>query len=419
MKTFATLYHQFISVSLTCLLLCLSGSPAWAQCANAPTLKFHSPVLINGTNGQAGAVYNFANVIPDVDAHVMIAGLHGGATLYNIDDSTGIGYYDAFQPYVGAAAKDTSYIDWKITFKKAGTNTDTTLGCLAVTAVDVDGDGSYLKEFIEAATPGSFSVDPATNLSTSFDGLRSKAISPVANVALIDTNRREAMFQMNFINISSLDYRNGAVSTYGSQQIRQTCIYFKPFFDTYYLLPVKLLSFSAQVQGEAVALNWSASDEDELSHYTVQRSEDGKQWLNIGNLRPRPKGGVNHYELQDLTPFGAIAYYRLMEVSTAGGIRFSSIVKVRLSQEAPAVFTHNTIVSSTLRLHIAAAESDQYMVELYAMSGALQQRQTGRTNGGAGTFLIEMSSATPGLYVLVIRNSRGGKLYQSRVLRVN
>lgn len=217
-----------------------------AQCSNAPTLKFHSPVLVSGTAGQVGAIYNFANVIPNVDAHVEITDLVGGAILYNIDDSAGIGFYDAFQPYIGAAANSTSYIDWRFTFKKEGTNTDTMLTCLAVTGLDIDGDGASLQEFIEAATPGSFAVDPSTNLAVSFDGVRSKAVSPITNVPMIDTTRLEAMFQMNFTNITTLDYRNGAISTYGAEQIRQTSIYFKPFFQTYFLLPTTLLSFTAR-----------------------------------------------------------------------------------------------------------------------------------------------------------------------------
>src|SRR5438128_2726437 len=126
---------------LSVLLSILCTNLAMGQCT-APTLVFHSPVLISGTNGQVGAMYNFADVAPGLDAHIEITGLSGGANLFNIDDSAGIGYYDAFQPYVGAGAGDTSYLDWRITFKKGGTDDDTTLPCVAVTGVDVDGDGS-------------------------------------------------------------------------------------------------------------------------------------------------------------------------------------------------------------------------------------------------------------------------------------
>src|SRR5688572_4209289 len=136
MKAIPTLCLKSI-IAVICIL---SAATATAQCSNAPTLKFFSPVLISGTDGQPGAVYRFANVAPGLDAHITVTALHGGAILYNIDDSAGIGYYDAFQPYIGAAANDTSFIDWKITFKKGGTDTDSMLPCLAVTGVDVDGD---------------------------------------------------------------------------------------------------------------------------------------------------------------------------------------------------------------------------------------------------------------------------------------
>ena len=140
MKTNLPETRKFVFSLIAMLVAGFFSTGLNAQCS-APTLKFHSPVLITGTNGQVGAVYLFAEVIPGVDAHIEIAGIYGGATLYNIDDSAGIGYYDAFQPYVGAAPNDTSYLDWKITFKIGGTTTDTTLACLAVTGVDVDGDG--------------------------------------------------------------------------------------------------------------------------------------------------------------------------------------------------------------------------------------------------------------------------------------
>lgn len=345
MKAYST--YRIFTILMLCYWTNLFTSPVKAQCI-APTMKFHSPVLISGTDRQVGAVYNFANVLPGVDAHIGIEGLFGGATLYNIDDTAGTGYYDAFQPYVGAAPNDTSYIDWKISFKKAGTSADTILPCVAVTGVDVDGDGVYLKEFIEAATPGSFAVDPVTNLTVSFDGVRSKAISPVTNVPLIDTNRLQAMFQMNFVNVSNLQYRNGAISTYGSQQIRQTCIYFKPFFSNYFLLPSKLLSFTANLIGETVKLNWTAADEGNIKHYTLQRSENGKSWMNIGNFPVISPNKLNSYIVNDFTEIDMTTYYRVMEVSLNGSIAYSSIVKIEPGKSGQPVFRHNTVLNNNI-----------------------------------------------------------------------
>lgn len=394
---------------------------AFGQCPNAPSLSFHSPVLISGTDKQIGAVYKFADVAPGLDAQIQITDLVGGATLFNIDDSTGVGYYPAFQPYVGAGANDTSYLDWRITFKVGGTNTDTMLACLAVTGVDVDGDGSRLKEFIEAATPGSFSVDPYTNLSVSFDGVRSKAISPVANIPLIDTAHHEAMFQMNFTNITTLDYRNGAISTYGSPQVRQTCIYFKPFFSSYFLLPTRLLSFAAKSTGQTVDLNWSAADETNLSMYVVQRSEDGRTWSRIARVPVSGTGSVGNYRLSDLSDINGPVYYRLMMLLQNGNASYSPVVKVT----APAVardpsFFHSTVFSHSVDLRITSADDLGCVIQLYSLGGSVVARRAVLLHGGSNPAVLDVpASAPPGVYLLSVRNSTGRELHHAKLVKTN
>ncbi len=417
MKAFITSYLNRL---LLLILVTSAGQFSIGQCNNAPTLKFHGPVLLSGTDGQVGAVYNFADVSPGLDAHIEVTGISGGATLYNIDDSTGIGYYDAFQPYVGAAANDTSYIDWRITFKIGGTDTDTMLACLAVTGVDVDGDGSSLQEFIEAATPGSFSVDPFTNLAVSFDGVRSKAISPVANIPLIDTNHLEAMFQMNFTNITTLDYRNGAISTYGAQQIRQTCIYFKPFFQSYFLLPTTLLSFTARALDQTVELKWSATGESDLNNYTVQRSENGKSWTNIGNIAVLSSNLTNNYLVNDFTDFNTVTYYRLIQVLKNGTTKYSAIVKVSPKDVAASQsFSNNTVFSNSIRLQATAAKNEEYSISVYSLSGSLLVNKKNIIHAGTTATTIDVpSSVMPGIYLLVVKNAKGQEVYHSKLVKV-
>src|SRR6478735_2180539 len=320
--------NYFLKLSLaTLFFISISIASVKAQC-EAPTMTFHSPVLISGTDNQIGAVYLFPEVLPGVDANIEIVDFVGGAALWNIDDSAGIGYYDAFQPYVVAPPNTNSWMDWRITFKVAGTSTDTALACFAITGVDTDGNGTDLQEFIEAATPGSYALDPNTILSFSFDGIQSKATSQVYNIPNIDTTHLEAMFQMNFTNISTLLYRNGAVSNHGSEMVRQTCIYFKPFFDTYtMLLPVKLLSFNAQSKNESILLNWGASTENDLKYYTVQKSTNGVNWKDINTIMPG-SSSVNNYYFTDNEKNSGVVYYRLKETQRNETVIYSKILKV-------------------------------------------------------------------------------------------
>ena len=401
------------------LLVSLSPVIAKSQCS-APTLTFHSPVLIGGTDRQMGAIYLFQNVIPGVDAHIEVLGLYGGATLYNIDDTTGIGYYHAFQPYVGAAPNDTSYIDWKISFKVAGTSTDTILACLAVTGVDVDGDGGWLKEFIEAATPGSIAVDPSTILAVSFDGVRSKAISTIYNIPLIDSARHEAMFQMNFTNISTLLYRNGAISTWGAQQIRQTCIYFKPFFhsSTFTLLPAKILSFTARSNNGINRLEWSASSEGDTKGYILEKSVDGKKWKSITTVLRGGSLAINNYSSADDEENSGIVYYRLKQVSTRGTFNYSKIVTVNSSVLSMHKITHNTIVTNTINFQIYGATKDEYTIEYFTMRGSkIKQDRLQIHPGINSTSLPFPSQLGPGSYILIIKNNKSQHVYSARLVK--
>lgn len=406
-------------VALFFLAIVLNSLPGAAQGNNYPSLTFHSPVLISGvgTENQVNAVYLFSNVCDGVDATITIMDIYHGATLNNIDDTTGVGYYDAFQPYVLAPANDSSYIDWKIDFKVAGTTRDTSLPKIAVTAIDVDGNGADLKEFIVASTPGTFGLDPDTYLQYTFDGVRSTAISTVANFPSIDTNQRKAMFQMNFKNVSSILYRNGAVSTGGGDMIRQTCIYFKSFFADELLLPVKLLSFNAVQSHETVVLNWSSTNETNLKYYTVQKSNDGSNWKNISNVTVGKKD-VNDYSLTDLEKNQTTVYYRLNQISTSGLSTYSRILKITSKENRVRNIRHNTLVNDQINLQINVDQNDEYILNIFSIAGKNISETKNKIYSGTNNFSIFLSARLePGMYILTIKNKLGQLVYGSKLVK--
>ena len=400
----------------TIILLFTIIKMASAQCATAPTLTFNSPKLIGGTDNEIGAVYLFPEVIAGVDAYVEIIDIVGGAKLMDIDNTTGSGYYDAFQPYVLSGANGTSYLDWKIIFKVAGSNTDTILDCLAVTAIDVDGNNKNLFEFVEAATPGSFAVDPFTNLTISFDGIRSKAEGQIATIPLIDTNQRQAMFQMNFTNINSLLYRNGAVST-GDTMTRQTCIYFKPFFSNWIVLPVKLLAFSAKEQTAGIVLNWSATNEQDMKSYTVQKSIDSKIWKDVETV----VAGINltnNYNMVDHDKNNVVTYYRLQQNSTKGTRSYSKMIMTGSTSSIKNLFTHSTVFTNGINLNISGEESKNIIVELYTLNGNKILRQQALIHSGNNSLHVTTpGTITSGIYLLSVKDNLGKQVYQSKIIK--
>lgn len=410
-------YRAFLKSILLAVLSMIWMSPARSQCS-APTLSFNSPQLISGTDGTAGAVYRFPSVIPGVDALVTIMGLYGGASLAEIDNTTGAGYYDAFQPYVWAGANDTSYIDWKIAFVQEGTFIDTTLACLAVTAIDVDGDNVQLKEFVEAATPGSFGVDPFSVLSVSFDGVKSKAIGQITTIPLIDTNHREAMFQMNFTNIHQLLYRNGAITTGGSQ-VRQTCIYFKPFFQEYILLPVRMQSFSLNMLGEGNQLSWVTSEEQQLKLYTLQKSTDGSQWKDINNQWPQYGNTTNRYSYIDREQLNVGSWYRIKQTDQKNRITYSKIIFAPAAEKVSRGIIHNSVINDQLNVQVETERPASCQISIVDASGKVVSSQIKNLSAGTHRFSIPVSASLPkGLYLLSVRNNNEQSAYTGKLIKM-
>lgn len=389
-----------------------------AQCSNAPSLVFSNPVLISGTDGQVGAVYRFPNVAPGMDAHIQILALGNGALLGEIDNTTQ-GYFDAWQPYVTAGANDTSYLDWHISFKRAGTFTDTILPCLAVTAVDVDGDNNALKEFIRAATPGAYAVDAFTTLTVTFDGTYNTATGQITTIPAIDTNHREAMFQMNFANVSSIIYRNGSISTKNNIDVRHTCIYFRPFFfDILVILPVKLHSFSAATVNQSTRLYWMVQEENSMHSYSVQRSADGNSWSEINKVYAVNNPGYNSYYVYDHQRPDGIAYYRLQLTDKNGRITYSGVVQAGNNSSQTFTVRGATLVKDNLSLLVNSPSTDAYSVRLYSMQGQVLAQKQFTISAGSNQLNADLPLANAdALYIVTITNKQGNLVYTGKLLR--
>lgn len=398
------------------LSLCTAAAKSSAQCV-APEMSLHSPVLIAGTDHQIGAVYLFKEVMTGVDAEIKINDLVGGAVLNNIDDSTGPGYYDAFQPFVDAPANTTSYLEWAITFKKAGTSIDTVLPCFSITGVDVDGNGVDLQEFIEAATPGSYALDPFTTLAFSFDGVRSKAVSDINVFPSIDTANRTAMFQMNFTNISTLLYRNGAISNHGSVMTRQTCIYFKSFFNNYtLLLPVRLQGFSAKASASGNQVSWSASNESGVARYELQKSVDGNSWQFLQAVQPGPSA-TNWYFVTDKEATASV-YYRICTIAQNGTRQYSKSIRLQSAGTAGNSFVHSSFIGSGLAVQFSATKADRYEFCLWTMGGQCVSRQQVTSGTGMNSILVDPGTTlSNGMYLLTVRNGSGELIHQAKLFR--
>ncbi len=297
-----------------------------------PILSFDNHTLISGVDLQVGAVYLVTDVGMGLDAWIEVLDFTGGASISDIDNFTGSnGYDDAWQPFINCASNTASSVGWKITFKVGGTSRDTILPNIVFAAIDVDGDGSALKEFVTAYKPYSISQASSSTLVISKTGNDFTATAGTLNsISSIDTNHTEAMFMVNYRNINNFSYRTG-VTTTGGSQVRQASLYFKSFFNfPVTTLPIELLYFEPKLIGNDVEISWATATEKNNDYFTIERSANGKDFEQIFRKQGVGTSQVKHYySLIDKSPQKGNNYYRLKQTDYDGKFAYFPIKVVR------------------------------------------------------------------------------------------
>lgn len=106
------------------------------------------------------------------------------------------------------------------------------------------------------------------------------------------------------------------------------------------ILPLKLLSFNIRQEVEnKVSLNWQTSNEINVSHFNIERSTNGKDFIKIKKVEVKD-GGIYSISDKDL-PNTNTLYYRLQIVDKDGTSQFSNIQTVNINEKVSFIIFPN------------------------------------------------------------------------------
>jgi hypothetical protein len=98
------------------------------------------------------------------------------------------------------------------------------------------------------------------------------------------------------------------------------------------VLPIELLHFDAQRESDKkVIINWSTASEDNNNHFTIERSEDGKNFEAIGSVMgsENSTSKINYQFIDENSPANALTiYYRLSQTDNDGVSKTFNMVAV-------------------------------------------------------------------------------------------
>ncbi len=172
------------------------------------------------------------------------------------------------------------------------------------------------------------------------------------------------------------------------------------------VLPVTLLSFNAQADGNRAKLTWSTATEKENKAFEIERSTDGNIFKSVITVNGKQNSaGLQHYAVYDPHPANGINYYRLVQVDNNGdkkvydpkALRFTLEQKIKAT-----VFPNPT--SNEINIGLENYTGKTIKVDLLDINGHSIHQETIAVNADqSNTYKLNPAKhPAPGNYILHI-----------------
>jgi type IX secretion system substrate protein len=174
-------------------------------------------------------------------------------------------------------------------------------------------------------------------------------------------------------------------------------------------LPLVLTQFTVTVSNGKVKLHWSTGKEKQLSHFSVERSTNGIDFVEIGKVKAKGNSNVKiNYDFVDQTlgSIKGVVCYRLKMVDLEFRFQNTNVEVVRISEanETVTVLTYPNPVTTELRVTLPESwQEKQVTIDLYNVNGQVVKRIV---HGSAGqTEVVNVADISAGLYVMKVSNA--------------
>lgn len=142
-------------------------------------------------------------------------------------------------------------------------------------------------------------------------------------------------------------------------------------------LPIELLDFKAQANGQQVDLTWSTGTERDNDYFTIEKTTDGINYETVAQVAGAGSStSRKDYAFTDYAPSTGTSYYRLKQTDYNGATELFEVIAVEIAKTGIVsnVFP-NPATDSRVSVSVAKTGS-MVQVNLYNLFGQLVSTQT-------------------------------------------
>jgi hypothetical protein len=175
------------------------------------------------------------------------------------------------------------------------------------------------------------------------------------------------------------------------------------------ILPVELIAFDHQCQGDRIALRWSTAAELNNGKFTVERSADGFDFTELAVLAGAGDAQeAMDYQWTDPAPLPAMNYYRLSQTDLNGTTRHLNTLAAPHCQATSSdlqVLDSPDPAALVVRYQHHALEDEDVQLTFTDPFGKRVLQRTVTASQGSNLYFVDVSSLAGGVYLLGARNA--------------
>ncbi|MBK8584650.1 MAG: T9SS type A sorting domain-containing protein [Bacteroidetes bacterium] len=185
-------------------------------------------------------------------------------------------------------------------------------------------------------------------------------------------------------------------------------------------LPIELLSFTAEPEGETVLCKWITASETNNDYFEVLRSDDGIEFKSLGIVNGFGAGTSTtnrSYKFVDNDECTSIRYYQLKQVDIDSRFSLSNVVAVNCNTKENEIKLYPNPATNDLTFSFFQNSKDEITVEYLDMLGKLIRDEHFQTVKGYNKILTSVTELANGIYYLRIKSGKGNPGQEDRQIR--
>ncbi len=193
-------------------------------------------------------------------------------------------------------------------------------------------------------------------------------------------------------------------------------IYLKVYNTNCTVLQASVLNFTGIIINDKANLRWNTENETDLKKYIVEKSFDGKAYLESGIAENINADG--DYSFTDPNPVTTVAYYRLKLVSnTENNFKYSKVVAL-YNKDASFKVTAGNPFKTALKLDVFVprdGETDLYLFDV--LGKPVSKKNLFLNKGTTSVTFNDLESLPGGMYILLAKFNN--RVIQDKLFKVN